>query len=171
MARKKKGLPFVVQPRLEPIIETIGTPESGKIEIIRRGYLTVAEKSIVDQATSDLSDQGELLAAVRAIAKAEKKTVGEIFGLLQNGKQSELVEKYTEEIAAASSSVKAQEDKVRIIAATALLMCRIDPQWSVEDSMELHPDLLAELYVLYMEEDARSLEAFETDGPEAGTKK
>lgn len=171
MAGKKKGLPFVVQPRLEPIIETIGTDESGKFEIMRRGYLTVAEKSIVDQATSDLGDQGELLAAVKYIAKAEKKTVTEIFALLQSPEGSTLLEEYTEQIAAASSSVRAQEDKVRIIAATALLMCRVDTSWSVEQSMELHPDILLGLYNLYLEEDARSLAAFESDGPEGGTKK
>jgi hypothetical protein len=31
-------LPFVVEPRLKPIIEEIGSEESGKIQIERRGY-------------------------------------------------------------------------------------------------------------------------------------
>ena len=47
---KKKGLPFVVQPRLQPIVEQVGTEESGIIEIERRGYLSVAEKAIAQQA-------------------------------------------------------------------------------------------------------------------------
>jgi len=175
MARKKKGLPFVVQPRLEPIIERIGTEDSGIIEIIRRGYLTVAEKTIVDQASADMSDQGDLLAAVREIARLEKKTVSEVFALLQSEDgNKDLLEKYTEQIAMASSSAKAQTDKTKIIAATALLMCRVDNTWSVEDSMELHPDLLDALFVLYEEEDLRSIEAFETradDNAKAGPAK
>ena len=48
---KKKGLPFVVQPRLAPVIEQVGNEESGIFEIERRGYLTVAEKAMVQQAT------------------------------------------------------------------------------------------------------------------------
>jgi hypothetical protein len=51
MAKKKAvRLPFVVAPRLEPIVETVGTDESGKIEIIRRGHLTVAEKAFISAA-------------------------------------------------------------------------------------------------------------------------
>jgi len=171
MARKKKGLPFVVQPRLEPIVEVIGTEESGKIEIIRRGYLTVAEKTIVDQAATDLSDQADLLAAVRHIAKAEKKSISEVFDALQSGEGAEMLEKYAEQIATASSAAKMQEDKVRIISATALLMCRVDNQWTVEDSMELHPDLLEALHKLYREEDMRSIEAFEVEGNAKDSKK
>ena len=47
---KKKGLPFVVQPKYEPILERVGTDESGIIEIERRKYLTVQEKAIVQGA-------------------------------------------------------------------------------------------------------------------------
>ena len=160
MARKKKGLPFVVQPRLEPIIERVGSEESGIIEIERKGYLTVAEKTIVDQATSDMSDQGELLAAVKQIAKAEGKTVSEVFDLLQGDEAASLLETHAEQIAAASSSARSQQNKLEIIAATALIMCRIDAAWGVDQSMELHPDLLDGLFKLYQDEDARSLDAF-----------
>ncbi len=150
----------MVQPRLEPIIERVGTEESGIIEIRRQGYLSVAEKTMVDQASQELSDQGELLAAVKAIAKAENLSMADVFDALQDpSKNSSLVEDYAIEIATASSAARTQEDKIRIISATALLICRIDPNWTVEESMELHPDLLAGLHRLYMDEDARSIEA------------
>ena len=161
MARKKKGLPFVVQPRLEPIVERVGTEESGIIEIQRKGYLTVAEKTMVEQATSDMSDQGELIEAVRRISEGEGISMAEVFEQLQKSEGgSSLLQKYAKEIAAASSSANSQQRKVEIVAATALILCRIDSDWTVEQSMDLHPDLLSGLYELYLEEDSRSLDAF-----------
>ena len=165
MARKKKGLPFVVQPRLQPIIEQVGTEESGIIEIERRGYLTVAEKSMVEQASVDLSDQQDLITAVRKIAKEEGRSIPEIFEELQNPNGSSLLEKHAILIAEASSSAQAQTRKIEIVAATALILSRIDSDWSVDQTMELHPDLLKGLHGLYLDEDARSLEAFENGEP------
>ena len=166
MARKKKGLPFVVQPRLEPIMERVGTEESGIIEIKRQGYLSVAEKTMVEQATSDMSDAADLIDVVREIASAEDRTVSEIFEELQDSeKASPLLEKYAAQIASASGSAQNQQRKIQIVAATALILCRIDAEWTVEQSMELHPDLLEGLHQLYQEEDARSLAAFEAASP------
>ena len=171
MARKKKSLPFVVQPRLEPIIERVGSEDSGIIEIQRKGYLTVAEKSIVEQATSDVSESGELIAAVKAISKAEGIPVAEVFEKLQSEQGQDLLVKYSEEVAVAASAGQSQQTKMRIIAATALLLCRIDPEWTVEQSMELHPDLLDGLYNLYLDEDTRSLQAFNQETSTEGAKK
>lgn len=163
MARKIKTLPFIVQPRLQPIIERLGNEDSGVIEIRRQGYLSVTEKTIVDQVTADMSDQGEMIAAVKAIAEGEGRTISDIFDELQNSEDNSLMNKYAMEIASASSSAKSQEDKVRVISATALLLCRIDANWTVEDTMNLHPDLIDELALLYKEEDQRSVEAFNQD--------
>ncbi len=163
MARKSKGLPFVVQPRMQPVIERIGSDVSGIIEIRRQGYLSVAEKTIVDQASADMSDQGEMLAAVKSIALAEGRSVTDIFEELQDPEGSELINKYTAEIAAASASAKNQDGKIQILAATALLMCRVDANWTVKDTMELHPDLLDGLSDLYRDEDARSIENLTQD--------
>ena len=171
MARKKKGLPFVVQPRLEPIIERVGSEESGIIEIQRKGYLTVAEKSIVDQASSAMDGQNDMLVIIREIAQEEGRSVIEIFEELQNREESELFNKYTEKIAAVSLTAQSQQQKTEIITATALLMCRIDPEWTVEQTMELHPDLLKGLANLYRDEDMRSLEAFDTAGGADNVKK
>ena len=166
MARKKKGLPFVVQPRLEPIMERVGTEESGIIEIKRQGYLSVAEKTMVEQATSDMSDASDLIDVVREIAAAEGRSISDIFAELQDSEAaSPLLEKYAAQIAAASGSAQNQQRKIQIVAATALILCRIDAEWTVEQSMELHPDLLEGLHQLYQEEDARSLAAFEDASP------
>ena len=171
MARKKKGLPFVVQPRLEPIIERVGSEESGMIEIARKGYLTVAEKSIIEQATNDVSESGELIAAVKAIAKAEGMPVADVFEQLQGEAGQDLLVKYSQEVAIAASAGQSQQTKIRVVAATALILCRIDPEWTVEQSMELHPDLLDGLYELYLDEDSRSLAAFNQETSTEGAKK
>ena len=163
MARKRKGLPFVVQPRFAPIPTDVGTEDSGVIQINRFGYLTVAEKTIVDQAATQISDQGELVSAVRSIAAAEKTTMTDIFEKLQSPDDHSLLEKYAAEIASASSSAQSQEGKMKVITATALLICRVDTEWTIEESMQLHPDLLDGLYELYKEEDARSVDAFIND--------
>ena len=55
----------------------------------------------------------------------------------------------------------AYQERVDIVQATALLICRIDEKWSVEQSMDLHPDLIKQLSLLYVEEDKRSTEALE----------
>jgi len=61
-------LPFVVQPRLKPIIETVGTEESGKIEIERRGFLSVAEKSMCQGMLQDSKGVNAVQAIARRIA-------------------------------------------------------------------------------------------------------
>ncbi len=173
MARKNKVLPFVVQPRLQPIMERIGNEESGIIEIRRQGYLSVSEKTIVDQVSADLSDQSEMIAAVKKIADSEGRPISEIFAELQGSNDNKLLEKYALEIATATNSAKTQEDKIRVVSATALLICRVDSRWGVEDTMELHPDIVDGLALLYKEEDSRSLEAFNrnTEASEEPVKK
>ena len=53
------------------------------------------------------------------------------------------------------------QEKLTIIQATALLICRIDSEWTVEETMELHPDILSGLAALYVDEDNQSVEALE----------
>ena len=69
MARKKKALPFVVQPRRQPIVEQIGTEDSGVIAIERRGYLNVAEKSLVQYAMEDDNSLADMYALSGRIAR------------------------------------------------------------------------------------------------------
>lgn len=161
MPAKKKGLPFVVQPRLKPIMAQIGTEESGIIEIERRGYLTVAEKAMVEQAALEGGDQEALLETVKAIAVEEGRPVSEIFDELQDSsRNTALLNKHATLLAQVTTNVNAQQQKGRIVSATALILSRIDSGWTVDQTMEMHPDLLDGLYQLYVEEDNKSLEAF-----------
>ena len=63
-------LPFVVEPRMKPIMEEIGSEESGKIQIERRGYLTSGEKAFFQQAKQSDSGTSGLINLSRKISRA-----------------------------------------------------------------------------------------------------
>lgn len=167
MARKKKGLPFVVQPRLQPIIELIGTPESGQIEIARKGYLTVAEKTIVQTAMKDGNGLTKSYMIARDIASAEGLKVDQIFADLAADVQPAYMNKYGSELAEILALTMDHEEKMKLIVSTALLICRVDPEWTATDSVELHPDLQTALFELYKDEERKSTEALEAAAEEA----
>lgn len=164
MARKRK-LPFVVQPRFEPIKASVGTEASGVIEIPRLGYLTVAEKAFVQTAMSGDSGLSGIYALSSRIARTSGKTQAVVFKDIAEGSEGYLAE-YEAEIADATAAMGAFQEKQMIIQATCLLIMRIDEKWTVEDSLELHPDILEGLVELYSDEDVKSLEAFEIDKEE-----
>lgn len=161
MARKKKGLPFVVQPRLQPIIEELGTEESGIIEIERRGYLSVAEKAIAQQATQGDESIRSLYALGGRIARETGKQQMDVMQDLMDQPRPDYMEPFEEEILERMIEMLAYQERVNIVQATSLIICRVDEKWTVEQSMDLHPDLIVMLSKLYAEEDQRSTEALE----------
>ena len=161
MARKKKGLPFVVQPRLQPIVEQVGTEESGIIEIERRGYLSVAEKAIAQQATQGDDSVRKMYALGGRIARETGKQQLEVMQDLMQSQRPEYMADFEDEILESMIEMMAYQERVDIVQATALIICRVDEKWTVEQSMDLHPDLIKLLSQLYVEEDKRSTEALE----------
>jgi len=168
---KKKGLPFVIEPKYEPIKDRIGTEESGIIEIERRGYLTVQEKAIVQGAMEGDTTMTDMFMLCREIAQQEGLKPDRVFSDMSAPTQPEYFMKYNDKISAVMVRLTEYQDRQRMIAATAMLICRIDRDWSAEDTIALHPDLLDALYVLYMQEDQKSVEALkgsvEKKGPKA----
>ena len=158
MAQKKKGLPFVVQPRLEPVLVQIGTEESGIIEIERKGYLTVAEKSIVQGGMRDSDSMSTAMGKIKALSIELNVPVGTIFEDLGKGDIPEYLAGHEVELMEIMSLMQEHEDRLRVISATALLITRIDPEWEAADTMDLHPDLQEALYQLYSKEEQRSME-------------
>lgn len=167
MARKSKGLPFVVQPKLKPITERIGTEESGIIEIIRRGYLNVAEKAIAQQATQGDDSIRAIYTLGGKIARAVGKPVAEVMNDMMRTTRPDYMDEYEEEILEQMIEMMAYQERVNLVQATSLIICRVDPGWTIEQSMELHPDLVRDLATLYNEEDQRSEEAL-VQAPENG---
>jgi hypothetical protein len=162
-ALKMPKLPFVVEPRLEPINQLIGSDESGKFEIIRRGYLTVAEKNFVQTASGSDSAISQLHSLAGKIARKHGKKQVEVFtDLIGNSENpAEYLEEHQSEISEVMVSMITYQEKHNIIVCTCLLLYRIDPNWTIESTLELHPDIQRDLVELYNDEDAKSIEALE----------
>ena len=161
MARKAK-LPFLVQPKRQPIIEKIGSEEIGTIEICRRGYLTVAEKSFMQQSQGGDTAIVGMHRLASKVARETGRPVTEITEMVAQGDFSDAgFEPHREELEELVASLSAIEARTKLIAVTCLVLYRCSDEWTVENTLELHPDLVDELYMLYLEEDQRSLEAFE----------
>jgi len=157
-----KPLPFVVQPRLEPVETRIGSEESGQFVIQRRGYLNVAEKSFVQEALRSDDAPAALARTVADIARKEGKQPAEVFADMQ-GMESESAESqylvaYQSELAEHGAALSAYTERAKLIQATCLLMQRHDPSWGVEDTLALHPDIIEGLHRLYEDEDARCVD-------------
>lgn len=161
MARKKKGLPFVVQPRLEPVVELIGSPESGQIEIERRGYLTVAEKAFIQGTTGDDTSISDLHKLARKVSRETGANIQEIVDPLLQGDTSGVLAPYEDEVINLLTALGQSNERQSMLIATCLLMFRVDMDWTLEQTAELHPDLVEALVGLYKDEDARSLKALE----------
>lgn len=150
-------LPFVVAPRLQPVKELVGSENSGKIEIDRRGYLTVAEKNFTQGALAGDDSISAMHALASKIARKDKKEQSQVIADFVNN-NAPYLEKYTEEVSSVLVGMLAYQEKYKIVAATALLISRIDASWTVEDTIELHPDLLDGLTALYEEEDRKCID-------------
>ena len=164
MARKAKAkLPFLVEPKRQPIMEKLGNEETGVIELPRRGYLTVAEKAFVQQGTTGDSTVLQMQRLASKVAKKAGKQMSEVVGMMSDGDFDEEVfggfETELEAVLAGMSSMQARQ---KMIAVTGLLLFRASDEWTIDDTVSLHPDLVDEVYMLYLEEDKRSLEAFES---------
>lgn len=165
MARQ---LPFVVQPNKKPVLKTIGTEQSGQIEIEVRGYTTVGEKAMVDQSIlGEVGTQGfqELL---KQIAKAEGKTASEVYDDFSTTPAPEYLEDWAQEFQEAVDVLSVENSKRNIVQATALLISRVDPEWTIEDTMQQHSDLVLELSNLYVEENKRSTDDLISDDASSG---
>lgn len=169
-------LPFVVQPKLKPVIERIGTEESGIIEVERRGYLTGAEKTFVQQIQQQDGGTLELVALSRRIAKEKKLALDKAYNIIitiltgeATGKlAAEIEADYAEEMQRAVNSIASSRAKEDLINATCLLIHRVDSNISIGDVVELHPDLIAGLSELFREEERKSIEKLTADQEESG---
>lgn len=177
-------LPFVVEPRRKPIVERVGTEESGIIEIERRGYLTTGEKAFFQQVQQYDGGTSEIVTVSRRIARKHSLGMDKAYNLAvsiisgaRDGTESdqELIEKIEEEFAEDLTSVvkglAAGQVREDLVMAACLLKYRIDANFDIGDISTVHPDIITGLAALYREEDQRSLEAFKEEdvAPESPT--
>lgn len=160
MARKVRSLPFVVQPRLAPVVEVIGNEFSGTIEIERRGYLTVSEKAWIQAFDQADDSQAKLFSVAAKIGSELSMDPREVFELIQKtGGQDARLANFSGELMDAIQSVNASQERKGFVMATCLIQSRIDPKWEVEDTMSLHPDIVEGLSGLFQEEEAKSIDS------------
>ena len=171
-------LPFVVEPKLKPITELVGTDISGKIEIERRGYLSVAEKSFMQvQAQSDETTQ-RMVALTRKVGTEFKMDMQEAYSKLTetmtgstDGICGEISAKYKEEVEEILSYMSSMQERTLLMKALCMIMYRVDSSFDVNGITEVHPELIEALCELYDDEEERStkriLEVMEIDEEEA----
>lgn len=159
-------LPFVVQPRLKPVKERIGTEETGILEIERRGYLTAGEKGFMQvQFSSDLVTKS-MLALVRDISRAFSIDQEDAYQELQrclgvSGATDlgiEILDKFKEELDELAGMMVEVQSRRRLVAAFCMIIYRINESITFDEFCELHPDLIEQLADLFEDEEKRSLD-------------
>ena len=167
-------LPFVVAPRANSRIETLGSEISGKIEIERKGYLTVGEKAFM----ANVNGQDVVLQQVMKLSRL----VGKKYKLGQQEAYNQVVlavtspdeckypvaDHFGEEIGELGTAMLQSEQKKTFMMAYCMLMYRIDQDISMDDVMELHEDLVQALADLYVDEENKSTDRLVQDEKEEG---
>jgi len=160
-------LPFVVQPRLKPKTEKIGSEEAGYIEIERRGYLTAGEMAFSQANGAAEAGVSEILGLARKIATKYGVDLKAAYQLAVNALGQEADDANSEypvmadfgvELGDVMSNLMRQEHVKKHIKALCLLIYRVDDEISGNDVSELHPDLVDALAELFDDEEARSVE-------------
>ena len=173
-------LPFVVQPRRQPILERIGTEESGQIEVERRGYLTAGEKAFVQQVQQFDNGTTEIVTLSRRVARKHglgmDKAYNLILAIISNNPTEDpeltgqVEEEFAEDLTNVVKGLSAGQVREELIMAACLLRYRVNPDFEISDIATIHPDLISGLAGLYREEEIRSVEAFEKAEDEQNAK-
>lgn len=166
-------LPFVVQPRRQPITERIGDEDSGIIEIERRGYLSTGEKAFVQQVQQLDGGTSEIITVSRRVARKYAMSMDRAYNMVlaiiagisdpdeKNAAQIEEIEReFADDLTKAIKEMSAGQVREEMIMAACMLKYRVDPDFEINDIAALHPELITGLANLYRDEDRRSIEAF-----------
>jgi hypothetical protein len=156
-------LPFVIQPKKNTEIIKIGDEQIGVFEIERKGYLTVAEKSFVENVTQGSDGVSSLVLLANKVAAAHKTTPEKAYmaitEAMSGNNKSKLAQAissdYSEELSFATTRMAESMQRRQIAAATILLQTRINHEWSIQDTLELDPMLVQQLTDLYDREEQR----------------
>jgi hypothetical protein len=159
-------LPFIVEPRLAPREELIGSESSGQIKVVRKGFLTAAEKAFVQAQVSEDTTTQDMVRLTRKIGSEHKLDMQAAYDLLTLVMQGELnsdvtrqiSKQYSDEISDILTAMATLTERKSLVQALCLLIYRVDSEIGAEEIMEMHPDLLEGLSSLYVDEERRSTE-------------
>lgn len=156
-------LPFVVQPKKNTEKVLVGNEEVGIIEIERKGYLTVAEKSFVESITQGSDGVSSMVLFANKIAAAHKTSPEKAYVAITSAMSGDastklaslIIDTYPEELAGVTAKLTESMQRRQIAAVTILLKTRVSDEWTIEDTMTLDPELLAGIAEVYDKEEQR----------------
>lgn len=161
-------LPFVVEPRLKPVLDRIGNEEIGIFEIERRGYLSVQEKNFVqqiekaDSGTSAVIKLSRKIAAHYGIGLERAYSIAIATVSTNDGAtdelQSNVESEFADDIGEMITSLSQMQSKSEMVQALCILIHRVNPEIGPGDLSEIHPDLIIALSQFYTEEANKSTE-------------
>jgi len=166
MAARK--LPFLVQPRGISVKIKVGDEDVGVIEIERRGYTTVGEKSLVQQGMKGDRAVGDLMILVGNIANAHDMDPQKVLEDLGTTPTPDYLADYEGAAADALEAVGIENAKRDMCRATAILISRVDPEWTIDDTLALHEGLVKALSEFYVKEESGSIETLEEESKASG---
>lgn len=157
-------LPFIVAPKFQTKKVKIGTEELGIVEIEKRGYLSVAEKSFVDSVMQGTDGVAMIVRLANTVSRKKKITVEKAYNIIvqilsqtsTTGVASEIADEYTDDLANIQTQMIDSLRRKSIAATTILIQSRINPEWTIDDTLTLDPDLLQYFVDFYDGEDART---------------
>ena len=157
-------LPFVVAPKIKSEIVKLGNENVGIVEIEKRGYLTVAEKSFVDSVMQGSDAITNIVKLANKVSRKKKMQVEKVYNIIlqivsgnsESGTASTISDEYSDEIAKIQSEMIESVQRKAIAATTVLVQSRINPEWQIEDTLNLQPELIAYFSDFYDNEDLGS---------------
>lgn len=177
-------LPFVVEPRRKGELIQVGSEESGKIEIERKGYLTTGEKAFVQQTIGSDNGSHKIISLSRRVANVHKISLEEGYDMvinalannseIENKQHKKIInnirEDYDYELQEIVTSLNELQAKEALIIALCMLRYRIDLDITVADVLNLHPDIVSGLVDLYRYEENASTERISDESSETEKK-
>lgn len=159
-------LPFIVAPKAKSKIVKIGNEDTGIIEIEKRGYLTVAEKSFVDSVMQSSDAVGNIVKLANTVARKKKIQVEKAYNIIISivgggdisGVAANVSEEFSEEISQIQSEMVESMQRKAIAAATVLIKSRVNEEWQLEDTMELQPEMIS-LFSEFYDSEEQKIEA------------
>lgn len=162
------ALSFTVAPKNPAEEILLGSDESGKIKIVKKGYITVGEQAFMAQAEANDESVGLVMALSRKVAKHHKTDLMTAYDSVTatiTGRPSKLKlnDNFVDECNNVTTELIAAEARKNVMKAWCLVLYRIDSNIEVAEVMNMHPDLLQALVDLYQEEESGSVEGLKKE--------
>lgn len=163
-----RKLPFVVQPKSVITEVTLGTEESGQIKVEQRNYITVGEKALTQEAMKGSHAVADLYSFVRNVAEDAGKEPEQVLADLSATQIPDYLLVWADDAAAHLEAVNLEAGRRKLVHATAILISRVDSEWTINDTMELHSGLVEALSEFYVKEEKGLANALEDAADNTG---